>query len=426
MRRCAALAVALALAAPGAAGADGPSWSRAAAAAVEPWDVYYPYLLHSPDRSRILLVENGLVKEIRLHERRKDGSWERIVAPGFSDDEVPSYIDVNDRGTMAFGWTSDDPAPPGGTNYNYCYCRAQGVVRRRDGTFGPLRTFTPAGPDQEPAVVVVNPDDTTTALWYRDRVLHTADATPAGEFERGHVIARRVDDWRLARAGHDRVFLEWLLGQRWYGATHPFDRPRPISNPGYGYVGDDVTIAGDRNGHEARVAFDDGDITIAYRRVGRSFGRPTVVAHAGPSYTACSTNAVMNAHRRVFATWVCDRDPSVHDAYAQGAIIGRDGRVASLSGRRPALPDGEYPGLDFDDHGRGVATWMAPGWRDFWSLVVMGGRVAGFRHVGQTDDQLAVYPDATIDRQGRGLATWPEDDDSGWTEFRVASIDLRE
>jgi hypothetical protein len=236
-----------------------------------------------------------------------------------------------------------------------------------------------------------------------------------------------VRQWNFARSRHGRLVAEWLLGQQWYAATHPFGDPKPVPRPNYGFFDENVTIAEDRRGREARIELDDGDVTVAYRRVGGSFGGPRTIAHVGPRRSECQISAAMNRRRRVFVAWACDPIARLDDEYVQGAVLAPDGRVESISERGPGAAFGEFPGIDFDDHGRGIATWVGPRSRDVSSLLVTGGRVAGFRDVARIRGFGATFVDAVVDRRGQGTAAWADRrEDRGTTEFRVATIDLRD
>jgi hypothetical protein len=364
-----------------------------------------------------------------VYERRPDRSWEPIVVPAELNPEIGWWISMNDRGAMGFGWSADAPnAPDDQYAYAICWCRAEVVVRRRDGLFGPVRTLTPAGADVTPPWVTIDRSGTATAIWERHGALRTADATVNGEFARGHVVARDTRDSQVWQAERDHPYLEWRVGRQWYGAIRPFTRARPVSNPGYGFLDETVATPVDGQGHQALVAFEDGKIVAGFRRLGASFGKRYVIARVDDPDSTCQVNAAMNAHRRVFAVWACDTDPAGrHDLYAQGAIVAPDGRVASLSRRGPGAPLDGFPGVDFDDHGRGVAAWSGPEYSQVSSLVVTGGRIAGFRRVGRIRGSGGTEVGVVVDRSGQGLATWNDDRyDLGRSEFRVASIDLRE
>jgi hypothetical protein len=422
MRRCLLILVAIGLVAPAAARARGPSWGPPVAVAHEAFDVYLPFFVRSPGRHQLVVAEDSLDKtHVKVSARRRDGSWEPIVFPAVNPvEELPWSVGVNDHGTIAVSWPSNAPNPPSRNDYIFCWCRAEGAVRTRHGVFGPVHTFTGASRDKWPPELFVNPDDTTTALWAHGRTVRTVDADPAGRFGRARVVARDARDWEVARTHGGRPFLELLVGKDWFGATHPFEQRHRIPAPGFGNV-----IADDNHGHEVSASYNDVGITVAYRHVGGTFGRPHLVAPTNYR-DLCNPSVAMNAHQLVFVVWTCATESGRHD-YAQGALVAPGGRVISLSGRRPALAGVDDPGIDLDDHGRGVAAWESGNYHDISSLVVTGGRLAGFRHVSRLrGDASGTTVGTTVDRRGHGLATWAyNSNDRGTSEIEVATIDLR-
>lgn len=408
--------------------ARAPVWDHRVVVAREAaGELMEPYFVRSPGRRQVVLVDSGFDTRTRILVRREDGSFGRpIRVPSRPSVYSEAPVAVNDRGAMVFGWAADAPNAPADFEGDSCWCRAQAVVRRPDGRFGSIRTLSSAALGQGAVFPYVDARGRMSVFWISHRALRYAEALPSGRLTPARTVATRINSWDVSNDASGAQLLEWRTGAQWYAATQPFEVSREIPPPTYGGAFA-VAFANDGHGHEVRVAavdHDKVDITAAVRRVGGSFGHARLIAHAAPGGTLCDVGAAMNVHRRVFAVWDCQRGES-GAGYARGAMLTRDGRVRSMSGRHAALSAGTYMGMDLDDHGHAVAVWQEPDYDDIVSLVATRGRIAGFRRVAHSHGMDRTSIGATIAPRGRALATWADSRYGRAVRIKVATIDLR-
>jgi hypothetical protein len=347
-----------------------------------------------------------------LFRLKPDGSFARRSLklpprPGFG---FPS-IDLNDRGDLVFGWTAPAPDPSGKHDGDSCWCTVRTMFRRPSGRLTRPQTIARAAPGQDGPIVVLDKRGGTTAAWVSESssssVLRVARAAPGRRFRAARKVESQADGFDLFSIGEVPV-LEWNRDPAGsvFESRAPFQRRHRIGRGAPFPDGEhpNVAIARDGRGNELRIRVGP-HVETSFRRAGGAFSRPRRIASLFPAAVGCEVVARLKSGG-AFAAWTCAR--SLGDSpfgFGRAALMSRHGRLLRLSREHSAVAR-QTPGLDFDEHGRGVAAWQSTDFRGYYSLVAAHRRFGRRLPIATTAEQDESPVDVAFAANGRAYATW--------------------